>query len=144
MRTQSLERLAILALIALMTPVPAGWAGDGEARPKIQGIYSSLDPGETAGILTGMEVFIVPYIEDEAIRHVALVQFAETIPERPQLVALTVDGRAVSFTALHPEHGEVRFEGRVEPDALRGEFNALGEVELPKGESLWQWSRGDE
>ena len=142
-----LAHLALFGLIGLMAlpPLATGpLAGEAQARPKIQGIYSNLDPGETAGVLTGMEVFIIPYIEDEAIRHMALVQFTDTIPERPQLVDLTVDGRTVSFVAQHPEQGEVRFEGEVAPDSLSGRFDKLGEVDLPKGESLWQWTRGEE
>lgn len=129
---------ASLAVAAVWAQAPGAAA---ESKPKIQGIYSNLDPGETAGVLTGMEVFIVPYIDGESIRYSALVQFADTIPERPQLVELEANGRQVSFTAVHPLEGAVRFEGEAEEDALIGELETLGEVKLPKGESLWQMVR---
>jgi hypothetical protein len=54
-------------------------------------------------------------------------------------VELDVEGQGVGFSVTHPDAGEIRFEGSVDADGLAGRFDTLGEITLPRGESIWQW-----
>jgi hypothetical protein len=107
--------------------------------PKLQGIYSNMEPSVEQGQLIGMEVFILPHVLDEEVAYVALVQFSDGLPTRPQLVDLAIHDDGISFTAVHPVEGEIGFRGSIDTDGLTGRFDALGEVALPRGESIWQW-----
>ncbi|EGV18645.1 hypothetical protein [Thiocapsa marina] len=107
--------------------------------PKLQGIYSNMEPSVEQGELIGMEVFILPHVRDDEVAYVALVQFSDGLPTRPQLVDLAIRDDGMSFTAVHPTEGEIGFEGTIDADGLTGRFDALGEVSLPRGESIWQW-----
>jgi hypothetical protein len=107
--------------------------------PKLQGIYSNMEPSVEQGQLIGMEVFILPHVLDEEVAYVALVQFSDGLPTRPQLVEVAVQDDGISFTAVHPIEGEIGFRGSIDTDGLTGRFDALGEVALPRGESIWQW-----
>jgi hypothetical protein len=106
---------------------------------KLQGIYSNMEPSVEQGELIGIEVFVVPHIENDEVAYVALVQFSDGLPTRPQLVDLAIQDDGVSFSAVHPIEGEIRFTGSIDTDGLTGRFDALGEVSLPRGESIWQW-----
>jgi hypothetical protein len=117
---------------ALVGPIVA-------AEPKIQGIYSNMEPSVEQGELVGTEIFILPHVENGEVAYMALVQFADGLPTRPQLVDLDVRDGILSFTALHPEEGEIRFTGTIDAEGLTGQFGSSGEVALPRGESIWQW-----
>jgi hypothetical protein len=107
--------------------------------PKLQGIYSNMEPSVEQGQLIGTEVFILPHVVDEEVAYVAVVQFSDGLPTRPQLVDVAVQDDGISFTAVHPIEGEIRFTGSIDTDGLTGRFDSLGEVSLPRGESIWQW-----
>ncbi|RKT46856.1 hypothetical protein [Thiocapsa rosea] len=107
--------------------------------PKLQGIYSNMEPSVEQGELIGIEVFILPHIRDDEVAYVALVQFSDGLPTRPQLVDLAIQDDGISFSAVHPIEGEIRFKGSIDMEGLSGRFDALGEVSLPRGESIWQW-----
>jgi hypothetical protein len=109
------------------------------ADAKLQGVYSNMEPSVEQGQLIGIEVFILPHVEEEKIAYSALVQFANGVPARPQLVDLDVEGQSVGFSVTHPDAGEIRFEGSIDADGLGGRFDTLGEIALPRGESIWQW-----
>jgi hypothetical protein len=109
------------------------------ADAKLQGVYSNMEPSVEQGQLIGIEVFILPHVEEDKIAYSALVQFANGVPTRPQLVDLDVEGQGIGFSVTHPDAGEIRFEGRVDADGLAGRFDTLGEIALPRGESIWQW-----
>ncbi|HSO81075.1 hypothetical protein [Thiocapsa sp.] len=106
---------------------------------KLQGIYSNMEPSVEQGELLGIEVFILPHVRDDEVAYVALVQFADGLPMRPQLVDVTIQEDGISFSAVHPVEGEIEFEGSIDMEGLTGRFDALGEVSLPRGESIWQW-----
>ncbi|CRI68007.1 conserved exported hypothetical protein [Thiocapsa sp. KS1] len=124
--------LHLVLVGALVGPVVA-------AEPKIQGIYSNMEPSVEQGELIGTEIFILPHVENGELGYMALVQFADGLPARPQLVDLDVQGGSLSFTAVHPEEGEIRFTGSIDAEGLTGQLGTLGEVALPRGESIWQW-----
>ncbi|WP_296809623.1 hypothetical protein [Thiocapsa sp.] len=109
--------------------------------PKLQGIYSNMEPSVEQGELIGIEVFILPHVQDQddGVAYVALVQFADGLPTRPQLVDLAIEDDGVAFSAVHPVEGEIGFKGSIDTEGLTGRFDALGEVSLPRGESIWQW-----
>ncbi|MFB1487290.1 MULTISPECIES: hypothetical protein [unclassified Thiocapsa] len=107
--------------------------------PKLKGIYSNMEPSVEQGELVGIEVFILPHIQDDEVAYVALVQFSDGLPTRPQLVDLAIQGDGISFAAVHPIEGEIGFKGSIDTEGLTGRFDALGEVSLPRGESIWQW-----
>ncbi|MBK1645655.1 hypothetical protein CKO25_13560 [Thiocapsa imhoffii] len=109
------------------------------AEFKPQGFYSNMEPSVEQGHLYGLEIFILPYVEEESIRYTALVQFADVVPARAQLVELGIDADTVSFSATHPSEGEVHFTGHIGPDGLSGTLGPLGDVTLPRGDSIWQW-----
>jgi hypothetical protein len=117
------------------------------AGPKLQGIYSNMEPSVGQGELIGMEVFILPYVEGsgdgEVAYTTALIQFADGLPARPQLVEADVQGQTIALSAIHPVFGELRFTGSIDGDGLSGHFDQLGEVTLPRGESISQWGSGD-
>jgi hypothetical protein len=127
--------LPAIVLGVFVAPLPA-------SESKIQGFYSNMEPSVDQGSLVGTEVFILPHIEDDAVAYTALVQFADGLPARPQLVDLDVRDRTISFSAVHPEEGEIRFSGSIDDNGLRGRFDVLGEIMLPRGESIWQWGAG--
>jgi hypothetical protein len=127
--------LPVIALGAFVAPLPA-------SESKIQGFYSNMEPSVDQGSLVGTEVFILPHIEDGEVAYTALVQFADGLPARPQLVDLDVRDRTISFSAVHPEKGEIRFSGSIDGDGLTGRFDVLGDIMLPRGESIWQWGAG--
>ncbi|UHD17220.1 hypothetical protein [Thiocapsa bogorovii] len=106
---------------------------------KLQGIYSNMEPSVEQGELIGIEVFVVPHVEDDEVAYVALVQFSDGLPTRPQLVDLAIQDDGISFSAVHPIEGEIGFTGSIDAEGLTGRFDALGEVSLPRGESIWQW-----
>jgi hypothetical protein len=106
---------------------------------KPQGFYSNMEPAVEQGSLIGTEVFVLPYVDGDEVRYVALVQFADGVPLRPQLVDVRVEGRTLSFPVTHPELGEVRYSGTLDEDGLTGSFGADDPLPLPRGESIWQW-----
>ncbi|QVL49855.1 MAG: hypothetical protein KFB96_05050 [Thiocapsa sp.] len=107
--------------------------------PKLQGIYSNMEPSVEQGELIGIEVFILPHIRDDEVAYVALIQFSDGLPTRPQLVDLATRDDGISFSAVHPIEGEIGFKGSIDMEGLSGRFDTLGEVSLPRGESIWQW-----
>jgi hypothetical protein len=107
--------------------------------PKLQGVYSNMEPSVEQGELIGIEVFILPHVPDDEVSYVALVQFADGLPSRPQLVDLTTREDGIAFSVVHPAEGEIEFTGSIDKDGLNGRFDVLGEVSLPRGESIWQW-----
>ncbi len=107
--------------------------------PKLQGIYSNMEPSVEQGELIGIEVFILPHIRDDEVAYVALIQFSDGLPTRPQLVDLATQDDGISFSAVHPIEGEIGFKGSIDMEGLSGRFDTLGEVSLPRGESIWQW-----
>jgi hypothetical protein len=107
--------------------------------PKLQGVYSNMEPSVEQGELIGIEVFILPHVRDDEVAYVALIQFADGLPMRPQLVDLAIQDDGISFSAVHPVEGEIEFKGSIDMEGLTGRFDALGEVSLPRGESIWQW-----
>ncbi|SDW43911.1 hypothetical protein [Thiocapsa roseopersicina] len=109
------------------------------SAPKLQGIYSNMEPSVEQGELIGIEIFILPHVRDDAVAYVALIQFADGLPMRPQLVDLSIQDDGISFSAVHPVEGEIEFTGSIDTEGLTGRFDALGEVSLPRGESIWQW-----
>jgi hypothetical protein len=123
---------AIVLLVCAVTRAAAD-------TPKLQGIYSNMEPSVEQGELIGIEVFILPHIRDDEVAYVALVQFSDGLPTRPQLVDLAIQDDGISFSAVHPIEGEIGFNGSIDTEGLTGRFDALGEVSLPRGESIWQW-----
>jgi hypothetical protein len=117
---------------ALVAPVSAD-----EGKP--HGFYSNMEPSVEQGSLIGTEVFVVPYVTGEEVNYVAMVQFADGVPARPQLVDVQVEGATLSFSVVHPELGEVRFSGAIDAEGLTGTFGDESELVLPRGESIWQW-----
>jgi hypothetical protein len=111
--------------------------------PKLQGIYSNMEPSVEQGELIGIEVFILPHVQDDEVTYVALVQFADGLPTRPQLVDLAIQDEVISFSAVHPAEGEIGFKGSIDTEGLTGRFDGLGEVSLPRGESIWQWGASE-
>ena len=111
---------------------------------KIQGFYSNMEPSVEQGSLIGAEVFILPHVEDGEVAYTALVQFADGVPARPQLVDLDVEDRNVSFSAVHPEEGEIVFTGTIDSNGLTGRLGAMGEITLPRAESIWQWGPNED
>jgi hypothetical protein len=109
---------------------------------KLQGIYSNMEPSVEQGELIGIEVFILPHVPDDEVAYVALVQFADGLPTRPQLVDLSIQDDGISFSVVHPAEGEIGFTGSIDMEGLTGRFDTLGEVSLPRGESIWQWGAG--
>lgn len=128
--------LHLILVGALVGPVVA-------AEPKLQGIYSNMEPSVEQGELIGTEIFILPHVRDDKIAYVALVQFADGLPTRPQLVDLAIQNGSIAFSAVHPAEGEIGFKGNIDADGLTGRFDALGEVILPRGESIWQWGASE-
>lgn len=138
---QGLPTLTLAAAVTAAVPAAVAAAG-----PKVQGLYSNMEPSVGQGELIGIEVFLVPYLEgggDGEVAYSALVQFADGLPARPQLVEVDIQGQSVNLSANHPVFGEIRFTGRIDEEGLSGRFDQLGEVTLPRGESIWQWGAGD-
>jgi hypothetical protein len=81
--------------------------------------------------------------QDDEVAYVALVQFADGLPTRPQLVDLAIQDEASPFSAVHPAEGEIGFKGSIDTEGLTGRFDTLGEVSLPRGESIWQWGASE-
>lgn len=127
----SLTTLCLLLAAAAAPPPPA--------EIQITGVYSDLRQIEETGDILGTEVFLLYSGDGGEGRYHALVQFAEGVPEPPQLVAAQVQGTRVEFTATFLGDLPMRFRGEVTRDALRGEFEGpAGQVALPRGKSFWQ------
>lgn len=106
---------------------------------KVTGIFSDLHYVSKAGDVVGSEIFIV---YGGSAGYYAIVQCAEGWPSKPIVVAATVRGNEVEFSA----HGDSdshcpqgRFKGRVTAQGLQGVFEG---TEYPgflkRKRSYWQ------
>lgn len=104
----------------------------------ITGVYSDMRRHATTGDVIGTEIFILAADDYGRSRYYALVQFAEGVPEAPQLVDVDVSGDRIEFDA-YLFGQRMNFRGRVTRDYLDGSFTGpAGEVRLPRGRSFWQ------
>lgn len=115
-----------------------GDADEGERTLRLTGVYSDMARVEETGDIVGTEIFLLVSTDGMEVDFHALVQFAEGVPEPPQLVDVDVRGASIEFEATFLGR-PVRFRGRVTADSLEGELDGLsGEVSLPRGRSFWQ------
>jgi hypothetical protein len=104
------------------------------------GFFSDLQYDPSSGDLFGIEIFISYAWPREApdSRHFAYVQWADGVPEAPQLVDVDIDGDQLSFQLTGPDERLGRFVASVTPDSLIGKFERGAELRLPRRQSYWQ------
>lgn len=127
----------IIRRVGSGTPAPTRPSPDAPTR-SVTGIYSDMGHVRETGDVIGTEIFILYAADGPEGRYWAVVQFAEGVPEPPQLVPVEVRGSSVELTASFAGY-DMRFRGRIGADALEGEFDGpIGRIRLPRRDSFWQ------
>jgi len=94
---------------------------------EVVGTYSDMIHHEQEDDYIGVKVEILQSNDGDAAGYYALVQFAEGVLMKPELVAVTVKGSEVQFKAHYLGGMSVAFQGVASDDALRGKFSGLGD-----------------
>lgn len=110
----------------------------GAPAAHLTGVFTDLRRSAETGDVIGTEVFLLAAADGGRTIYYALVQFAEGVPEPPQLVEVEAYGDRIAFVA-YLFGRRLSFRGRVTADALEGQFEGLdAPVRLPRGRSFWQ------
>jgi len=102
-------------------------AGATAQAVEITGTYSNMVHHEQEDDYIGVRVEILRSNDGDAAGYYALVQFAEGVLMKPELVTARVKGSEVQFKAHHLGGMAVAFQGVASDDALRGKFSGLGD-----------------
>ena len=108
-------------------------------EPRIKGIYSHFEYHEGTGDLIGLGVIILSSTDGVSDKYYAVVQFAEGVPEEPQMVDLKVNKDEVEFSTRESDGKvEITFRGKVTKDALVGKIVQNGDkYRLKRVNKLW-------
>ncbi len=127
-------KFVIITMLACVTL----FSQDLVAKNVITGVYSDMRLIPEESDYLGTEVTLLESRKDGVLQYHALIQFAQGEPTPPQLVSVSVKGMNIEFIVNYMGMMNVKFVGYVTEDSLKGSFSQLGEVVLPRGNSIWQ------
>jgi hypothetical protein len=132
----------IAAALFLMLSLSVGHTR--EVPLPLTGIFSDLKCVQQEGDVLGLEIVLLGGFNETSYEYFALVQFAEGVAEKPQLVPIQVDGNNITFIGNFMGQSNVKFSGAVTTKGLVGKFGKPldRDVKLLRRNSFWQ-SKGN-
>ena len=129
-----MKLIAHLAAALLALCIPLALASPPSAAPKITGTYSTLAYHAEGGDVLGIELSIV-YTQRG---YYVIYQSSEGEHIVPVVVPAQIKGTRLAFTLPNEADPRGSFHGRIERDAIRGNFSGNRQtVTLPRKSSYW-------
>lgn len=105
----------------------------------LSGTYSDFTCHDSQGDIIGTEVSFLRGMNGDEYKTYAIVQFAEGVPKKPEIVEVNFHGEYFSFEVNYMGYFNTTFKGKVSLNNLEGVFSKPLDmtIKLPKSISYW-------